>query len=104
LVAEIVRAFDGIEGVPLPGVFLDVRKSGAHSTLGGAGVRTSRVELGQYCGSALTRGFDSGSETSPTRPNDNCVITVIMNVHTQSFARFLAHVKLELILGVGWIL
>jgi len=45
LVDEVVAAFHGVEGVPLPGVVFDVRKSRCHPTLRCTGVRPGGVKL-----------------------------------------------------------
>src|SRR5690606_40285654 len=45
LVAEVVRALDGVEGVPEPVVRLLVAEGGADAALRGAGVAAQRVEL-----------------------------------------------------------
>jgi hypothetical protein len=46
LVAQVVRALDGVEGVPLRVVLLEVAERRADPALGRAGVRAGRVELG----------------------------------------------------------
>src|SRR5665647_154554 len=48
LVDQVVAALDGVEGVPLPVVLLDVAEGGAHPALGRAGVRPGRVELAEH--------------------------------------------------------
>ena len=53
LVDEEVTALDGVPGVPLPVVLLDVRQRGAHAALRGAGVGARRVELGEDGGAGL---------------------------------------------------
>jgi len=48
LVHQVVAALDGVEGVPLPVVLLDVAEGGAHPALGRAGVRPGGVELAEH--------------------------------------------------------
>src|SRR5665648_1044977 len=50
LVDQVVTALDGVEGVPLPVVLLDVAEGGAHPALGRAGVRPGGVELAEHGG------------------------------------------------------
>ncbi len=53
LIDEVVAALDGVEGVPLPAVFFDVRERRGHAALRRAGVRAGRVELGDDGGLRL---------------------------------------------------
>ena len=48
LVAQVIRTFDRVEGMPFPVVFFIAPQCCANATLGGAGVRAGRVELAQY--------------------------------------------------------
>ena len=66
LVDQVVAALDGVEGVPLPVVFLDVGQRGAHAALGRAGVRAGRVELGEHGGAG--RLVDSMAARIPAPP------------------------------------
>ena len=58
LVDEVVAALHGVEGVPLPGVLLDVGQRRAHAALGRARVGARRVELGEHRRAALARRLD----------------------------------------------
>ena len=52
LVDQVVAALDGVEGVPLPVVLLDVGERGGHAALRRAGVGAGGVELRDYRGAA----------------------------------------------------
>ncbi len=58
LVDEVVTALDGVEGVPLPVVLLDVGEGGAHAALRRAGVGARRVELGEHRGAGALAGLE----------------------------------------------
>jgi hypothetical protein len=48
LVAQVVRALDGVEHVPVPVVLAHVAQRGADAALGGHGVRTGREDFRQH--------------------------------------------------------
>ena len=67
LVDQVVAALDGVEGVPLPVVLLDVGQGGAHAALRRAGVGPGRVELGEHRG-ARRAGRTRGPRACPAPP------------------------------------
>ena len=73
LVDQVIAALDGVEGVPLPVVFLDVSEGCAHTALRRACVRARRVELGQHrclCSGARLQG---GTHTGAPGADDDDV-------------------------------
>jgi len=85
LVDQVVAALDGVEGVPLPVVLLDVREGGAHAALRGAGVRPGRVELGQHGGAHARGGLQRGAHAGAAGSDDHDVIG--MELHHVRFGR-----------------
>ena len=79
LVGEIVAALDGVEGVPLPVVVLDVGQRGAHAALRGAGVAAGGVQLGQHRGAHTRAGFDGRPHPGPARADDHHVVSVLLD-------------------------
>jgi hypothetical protein len=79
LVDEVVAALDGVEGVPLPVVFLDVGQGRSHAALRRTGVRARRVELGDDSCAGVGAGFDGGPHAGPTCPHDHNVELVEVN-------------------------
>ena len=75
LVAEVVRALRGVEGVPEPVVLLLVAERGADAALGGAGVAAERVELRDdgHVGPALG-GVEGRHEPGAARADDDDVV------------------------------
>ena len=69
LVAQVIRAFDGIVGVPFGMVFFLAAERCADATLGGAGVRTGGVELGDNGGFGAPGGVQAGHEPRPACPH-----------------------------------
>jgi hypothetical protein len=76
LVDEVVAALDGVEGVPLPVVLLDVGEGGAHAALGRAGVGPGGVELGQHRGAGALTGLERGAHACAARADDDDVVLV----------------------------
>jgi hypothetical protein len=76
LVDQVVTALDGVEGVPLPVVVLDVGQGGAHAALRRAGVRPGRVQLGQHGGAGAFAGLDGRAHPGTAGTDDHHVITV----------------------------
>ncbi len=79
LVGEVVATLDGVEGVPFPVVFLDVRQGCAHAALGRAGVAARRVELGQYRGAGAGAGFDGRAHAGAAGADDDYVVTMFLH-------------------------
>ena len=79
LVDEVVAALDGVEGVPLPVVLLDVGEGGAHAALGRAGVGPGGVELGEDGGAHAGRGLERGAHARPARADDDDVVLVCLH-------------------------
>lgn len=100
LVNQVVATLDGVEGVPLPVVFLDVGQCCTHATLGCTCVRAGGVELGQYRGACTLTGFDRGAHAGATCTDNNDV--VLMDLHTRCslFQKF--RWSAESVPLVGW--
>ena len=79
LVDQVVAALDGVEGVPLPVVFLDVREGRGHAALRRAGVRAGGVELGDHRGAGVRAGLDRGAHPGATGPDDDDVVLVVVH-------------------------
>jgi len=69
LVAKVIRALDGIVGVPFGTVFFLAAEGRADAALGGAGVRTGGIEFGNNGGFGSPGGIQAGHETRPTCPD-----------------------------------
>jgi hypothetical protein len=80
LVDEVVAALDGVEGVPLPVVVLDVGQRGAHAALGGTRVRPGRVELGEDGCAGPRAGLERGAHAGATGTDDDDVVGVRLHV------------------------
>lgn len=87
LVGEVVAALDGVEGVPLPVVFLHVRQCGTHAALGRAGVAAGGVELGQYGRAGTGASFDCRTHACATGADDDHVITMFLHEVCAPLAR-----------------
>ncbi len=61
LIDEVIATLHGVERVPLGRVLLHVAERGADTALGGSGVRTGRIQLGQHGGPAPLGEFDRRS-------------------------------------------
>src|SRR5690349_5910945 len=85
LVDEVVAALDGVEGVPLPVVLLDVGEGGAHAALGRAGVGPRRVELGEHRGAGARRGLEGRAHPGAAGTDDDDV--VLVRLHQDWFLR-----------------
>ena len=79
LVDQVVTALDGVEGVPLPVVFLDVGKSRAHAPLRRAGVTARRVELGEDRGVGPAGRLESRTHACPASADDDDI--KLMRLH-----------------------
>ncbi len=84
LVAEVVRALDGVERVLLGVVVRRVAKSGVDPTLGSAGVAAHGVDLGDdgHVGAHVER-LDRGAHTRAAATHDQ---HVVLRVH--DFGRY----------------
>ena len=76
LVDQVVAALDGVEGVPLPVVLLDVGQRRAHAALRRAGVRAGRVQLGQHRRAAALAGLQGGAHPGAAGADDDGVVPV----------------------------
>jgi hypothetical protein len=80
LVDQVVTALDGVVGVPLPVVVLDVREGGSHAALCRTGVRAGRVQLGDHGGPRPRARFDRRTHPGAAGADDDDVELVV--VHT----------------------
>ena len=80
LIGEVVTTLDGVEGVPLPVVLLDVGQRGAHAALSRAGVAAGGVELGQNRGAGTRGGFDRRTHPGAAGAHDDDVVAVFLHV------------------------
>ena len=76
LVDQVVAALDGVEGVPLPVVLLDVGQGGAHAALRRAGVGAGRVELGEHRGAGALAGLERRAHAGAAGADDDDVVLV----------------------------
>jgi hypothetical protein len=83
LVDQVVAALHRVEGVPLPGVVLHVGQRRAHAPLGGAGVGTGGVQLGQDGRPAAPGRLDGRSQPGPARAHDDGVEAVPVDLHVR---------------------
>ncbi len=81
LVDQVVTALDGVEGVPLPVVLLDVREGGAHAALRRAGVRPRRVELGEHRRASTLARLQGRAHAGAAGPDDDDVVRVRLHGH-----------------------
>ena len=79
LVDEVVATLDGVEGVPLPGVFLDVRQGSCHAALGRARVRPGGVELGDHRGLRAGACLDGRAHPGAAGADDHDVELVVVD-------------------------
>ena len=78
LVDQVVAALDGVEGVPLPVVLLDVGQGGAHPALGGPGVGAGRVQLGDHRRPAPPGALERRPQAGPPGSDDHHVEGVLL--------------------------
>jgi hypothetical protein len=90
LVDEVVAALDGVEGVPLPVVLLDVGEGRAHAALGRAGVGPGGVELGEHRRTGAGRGLERRAHAGAAGSDDDDV--VLVRLHQGWFLRFFREV------------
>jgi hypothetical protein len=80
LVDEVVATLDGVVGVPLPVVVLDVREGRGHTALRRTGVRAGGVELRDDVDDGarpgLLGGLDRGTHASATGADDYDLVAV----------------------------
>src|SRR5206468_3276192 len=78
LVAQVVAALDGVEGVPLGVVFLEVGEGGADAALRRAGVRAGGVELGddRRAQVGVARQVDGRHQPRPAAAHHQRVVAV----------------------------
>ena len=82
LVDQVVAALDRVVHVPLGVVFLDVAERGADAALGGAGVRSSRVELGQHRRLDVRAGqLERGPQAGAAGAHDDGLVVVDRRAH-----------------------
>jgi hypothetical protein len=80
LVDQVVTTLDGVEGVPLPVVFLDVGQRGAHAALRRPGVRAGGIELGEHGGAGARAGLNGRAHAGAARSDDHHVVLVELHV------------------------
>src|SRR5918996_3019254 len=88
LVGEEVRALHRVEGMPLPGVLLDVCKGRAHAPLGRARVGAGRIELRNDGRAHPLRCLEGGPQPGPTGADDDGVVAVEVGHQIQALPRF----------------
>src|SRR5690606_26230585 len=76
---EIVTTLDGVEGVPLPVVFLDVREGSSHAALRSTRVGSRRVELGDHGRAGLGPSLDGRTHPGAASADDNHVELVVVH-------------------------
>jgi hypothetical protein len=76
LVDEVVAALDGVEGVPLPVVILDVRQGSAHAALRRTGVGARRVQLREDRGAGTGAGLEGRAHPCASGADDDNVVRV----------------------------
>ncbi len=82
LVDQVVAALDRVVHVPLGVVFLDVAERGADAALGGAGVRSSRIELGQHRRLDVRAGqLERGPQAGAAGSDDDGLVVVDGRAH-----------------------
>ena len=79
LVDEEVAALDGVVGVVLPRVILEVRQGGGDPPLGGAGVGPGGIELADDGGADPLAGLQRGHQARASGPDDDAVETMIIH-------------------------
>ncbi len=83
LIDQVVTALDGVEGVPLPVVLLDVREGCGHAALRRAGVGASGVELGDHGGAGVRSGLDGRAHPGAAGAHDHDVELVVVHAVDQ---------------------
>src|SRR5690606_21527530 len=76
LVDEVFTALDGVEGVPLPVVLLDVREGRAHPALRSTRVGPRGEELRDDGGARTGRGLERGTHPGAPGADDDDVVLV----------------------------
>ena len=85
LVAQPVRALDGVVHMPVPVIFLGVAQAGGDAALCRHRVRTGWKDLGQHGGlEAGFRQLDGGAQTGAAGAYDHRVKSANGNAHDQS--------------------
>ena len=79
LVDQVVATLDGVEGVPLPAVFLNIGQCRGHTALRGTGVRSRGVQLGDHGRLGLGTCLDGGAHSGSTGTHNHDVVFVIVN-------------------------
>src|SRR5699024_2705425 len=80
LVHQVVTALDGVVGVPLPVVVLDVRQRGTHAALGRAGVGAGGGELGDDRGAGALGGRQGRAHAGAAGGDDHHVVGMGLHV------------------------
>jgi hypothetical protein len=79
LVDEVVATLDGVVGVPLPVVFLDVGECRRHASLRRPGVGPGGVELGDHRGARVRSGLDGRPHPGAAGADDDDVELVVVH-------------------------
>ena len=87
LVDEVVAALDGVEGVPLPAVLLDVRERRGHAALRRARVRAGGVELRDDRGLRAGAGLDRRAHAGAAGADDDDVELVVVDAVDDLWSR-----------------
>lgn len=78
LIAQPVRALDGVVHVPLPIVILHVAQSGVDATLSGDGVRSGREQLGDHRSlESLSDQAIGRAKTGAAGSHHHCVVRMV---------------------------
>ena len=78
LVDKVVATLDGVEGVPLPAVFLDVRQCRRHTALSRTGVRAGGVELGDHSSLGVRTSLNRSTHAGTSGADNHHVELVVM--------------------------
>ena len=77
LIYQVVATLNGVEGVPLPVVFLHVCKRSRHSTLRGSSVRSGWEQFRNHCHPGMRSSLDCGTHSRSTGTNNHDVVLVV---------------------------
>ena len=78
LVDEVVATLNGVEGVPLPAVFFDIRQCGGHATLRCARVRAGGVELRDHSSLGVRASLNRSTHAGASGADNHHVVLVVM--------------------------
>ena len=88
LIDQVIATLDGVKGVPLPVVLLDVGQSGTHTALRRTGVGTGRVKLGQNRGADSLACLNSGTHTGTAGADDHYIVLMYLHDVLSVFSMF----------------